>query len=169
TLPLSLFSTAAPAKPAPAPGGVASAASAAPNGGARPSPLPPHPPGPRRGGRPELGAPAVGRLRHPRHPTRESSLVRVRRLLHAADLPHVLQCGRVDLLACRRRLEVVERSDVPAHGLEATGGSASERRQHARSRAAPGGRATSASRAERRTASSGRGPRAARRRPPASR
>ena len=46
----------------------------------------------------------------------ERSLVRLRGLLHPADLAHVLQRGGVDLVMRRRRLEVEERLDVPAHG-----------------------------------------------------
>ena len=47
---------------------------------------------------------------------REGFLVRLRRLREAADLAHVLERGRLDLVPRRRRLEVVERVDVSAHG-----------------------------------------------------
>lgn len=47
--------------------------------------------------------------------TRERGLVRLRRLRLTAHLAHVLHRRRMDLLASRGRLEVVERLDVPAH------------------------------------------------------
>src|SRR5579884_1336118 len=45
----------------------------------------------------------------------EGLLVDPRGLREAADLAHVLERGRLDLLTGGRRLAVVEGSDVPAH------------------------------------------------------
>src|SRR4029078_4194830 len=44
--------------------------------------------------------------------------VGLRGLRRAADLAHVLERGRADLFLRRRRVEVVESSDVPAHALK---------------------------------------------------
>ena len=49
------------------------------------------------------------------HGAVERRLVRLRRLVHAADLAHVLQRRGVHLLGARGRIEVVENADVPAH------------------------------------------------------
>ena len=49
---------------------------------------------------------------------RESSLVRLRRLLRPADLADVLERRGTDLVLGRGRLEVVECLDVPAHAPE---------------------------------------------------
>ena len=81
----------------------------------------------------------------------EGLLVGGRRLGRAADLAHELQRGVVDLVRGRRRLEVVQRADVAAHGVEPTpdapgsqrAGTAPSRRPPAppgRRRAAPCGR-----------------------------
>src|ERR687891_751062 len=48
--------------------------------------------------------------------TGERLLVRARRLREAADLADVLESGLTHLLLGGRRLEVVQRADVPAHG-----------------------------------------------------
>ena len=49
------------------------------------------------------------------HGAREGFLVRLRRLGEAADLADVLERGAADLFLGRRRLEVVQRSDVATH------------------------------------------------------
>ena len=51
----------------------------------------------------------------------EDGFVGLRRLRRAADLAHVLERRRADLVVRRARLEVVERSDVPAHGFSSRG------------------------------------------------
>src|SRR5581483_11556689 len=55
--------------------------------------------------------------------TLEGVLVRLRRLPVAADLAHVLERRRARLLAGRRRLDVVERLDRPAHRVPPRSGS----------------------------------------------
>src|SRR5438105_3927350 len=47
----------------------------------------------------------------------EGLLVRVRRLVGTAKLSHELQGGGADFVLGRRRLEVGECLDVPAHGV----------------------------------------------------
>src|SRR3954452_22704641 len=79
----------------------------------------------------------------------EDLLVGCRRLGGAADLAHELQRGVVHLTRGRRRLEVVQGADVPAHGVEptprATGLPGSEvRRASGRSAVRQSGRLTSA-------------------------
>jgi len=50
----------------------------------------------------------------------ESRGVRLGGLLHPADLSHVLDGRSVDLVVGRRRIEVMERTDVPAHAAKST-------------------------------------------------
>src|SRR5207302_931964 len=70
----------------------------------------------RRGGG-EL-AQELGRgLGHRVHGALECRLIALRGTVESADLPHVLERGRPDLLVGRRRFEVVKGSDVSAHDL----------------------------------------------------
>src|SRR5262249_10302241 len=50
-----------------------------------------------------------------RHRTVECGLIGLRGLVEAGKLSHELQCGSVDLVLRRRRLEVEQRLDVAAH------------------------------------------------------
>lgn len=70
----------------------------------------------RRSGRDEILEQVLRQVRDLVDGAVERRLVRLRRLGHAADLAHVLQRRRVDLVRARGRIEVVENANIPAHG-----------------------------------------------------
>jgi hypothetical protein len=59
---------------------------------------------------------AAGNLRNVLHSLSEGRLVRLGRRIEATQLPHELEGRSADFLVRRRRLEIEEGSDVPAHG-----------------------------------------------------
>ena len=69
----------------------------------------------RRRGRDEVVEEMLREVSDLVHGTVEHRLVGLRRLVHAADLAHVLQRRGVNLLGGRGWIEVVESTDVPAH------------------------------------------------------
>src|SRR5579864_6297760 len=71
----------------------------------------------RRGVGHERREQVVRRVRDLVDRAREGLLVRLRRLREPADLPHVLLGRGAHFVLGRGRFEVVERMDVPAHGL----------------------------------------------------
>ena len=76
---------------------------------------PPRPRGASGAGRDEVVEEMLREVSDLVHGTVEDRLVGLRRLVHAADLAHVLQRRRVHLFGGRGRIEVVENADVPAH------------------------------------------------------
>src|SRR3954454_8405853 len=86
-----------------------------------------------RRGRRQGGEQFARGLRHGGHRVVEGLLVGLGRLREPADLAHVLERGRALLLVRRRRLEVVERADVAAHGAQRTLGAWPAQRARRRS------------------------------------
>src|SRR6185312_3228642 len=74
----------------------------------------------RRCGGDELVEQRLAGLGHCGDSAVEGLLVDLRRLGHAADLAHVLQCGRLGVLVGARGLVIMKWADVSAHGPDAT-------------------------------------------------
>src|SRR6185436_16515331 len=68
-----------------------------------------------RRARDEVSEEMLRGVRHVVDRALEGGFVRFRRTREAGDLSHELQRGGMDLLVRRRRLEVVQRFDVPTH------------------------------------------------------